>query len=160
MTTTALLQAAVPAQSWVGPVAAISLAVIALSFLAIGIAVAVLAGKIGKQVKTVGATVAGLQDDVARVLGSVRRLTEQAQDLMVVVRNEAGAFAQTSRRVRRKIVKGVDRVQERLEDLEALYDVVHDEVEDTALDVAAGLRTIRSGNGMIGRVRRMIVASR
>jgi hypothetical protein len=160
MTTTALLQVAVPAQSWVGPVAAISLAVIALSFLAIGIAVAVLAGKIGKQVKTVGATVAGLQDDVARVLGSVRRLTEQAQDLMVVVRNEAGAFAQTSRRVRRKIVKGVDRVQERLEDLEALYDVVHDEVEDTALDVAAGLRTIRSGNGMIGRVRRMIVASR
>ncbi len=158
--TTALLQAAVPAQTWVGPVAAISLAVIALSFLAIGIAVAVLAGKIGKQVKTVGATVAGLQDDVARVLGSVRRLTEQAQDLMVVVRNEAGAFAQTSRRVRRKIVKGVDRVQERLEDLEALYDVVHDEVEDTALDVAAGLRTIRSGNGMIGRVRRMIVASR
>jgi hypothetical protein len=60
--------------------------------------------------------------------------------------------------VRRKIVKGVDRVQARLEDLEALYDVVHDEVEDTALDVAAGLRTIRSGNGMVGRVRRMLVA--
>jgi hypothetical protein len=158
MVTAALLQAAVTTQSWVGPVVAISLAVIALSFLAIGLAVLVLAARVGKQVKALGGTVAGLQDDVARVLGSVRRLAEQAQDVMVVVRNEAGAFAQTSRRVRRKIVKGVDRVQARLEDLEALYDVVHDEVEDTALDVAAGLRTIRSGNGMIGRVRRMLVA--
>jgi hypothetical protein len=158
MVTAALLQAAVTTQSWVGPVVAISLAVIALSFLAIGLAVLVLAARVGKQVKALGGTVAGLQDDVARVLGSVRRLAEQAQDVMVVVRNEAGAFAQTSRRVRRKIVKGVDRVQARLEDLEALYDVVHDEVEDTALDVAAGLRTIRSGNGMVGRVRRMLVA--
>jgi hypothetical protein len=158
MVTAALLQAAVTTQSWVGPVVAISLAVIALSFLAIGLAVLVLAARVGKQVKALGGTVAGLQDDVARALGSVRRLAEQAQDVMVVVRNEAGAFAQTSRRVRRKIVKGVDRVQARLEDLEALYDVVHDEVEDTALDVAAGLRTIRSGNGMVGRVRRMLVA--
>ena len=41
-----------------------------------------------------------------------RRLTEQAQDLMVLVRHEAGAFAQTSRRVRRKVVRGVDRVEE------------------------------------------------
>ena len=42
----------------------------------------------------------------------VRRLTEQGQDLMVLVRHEAGAFAQTSRRVRRKLVRGVDRVEE------------------------------------------------
>ena len=49
---------------------------------------------------------------------------------MVLVRHEAGAFAQTSRRVRRKVVRGMDRVEERLEDLEALYDVVHAEVED------------------------------
>ena len=79
----------------------------------------------------------GLQDDAAQALKAVRRLTEQGQDLMVVVRNEAGAFAQTSRRVRRKVVRGVDRVEEKLADLETLYDVVHGEVEDAALDVAA-----------------------
>ena len=101
-----------------------------------------------------------LQEDAQQVLVAARRLTEQAQDLMVVVRHEAGAFAETSRRVRRKVVRGIDRVEERLADLETLYDVVHDEVEDTALDVAAALRSARQGNGMIGRVRRLLVPSR
>ena len=102
----------------------------------------------------------GLQDDVAQTLASVRRLTEQGQDLMVLVRHEAGALAQTSRRVRRKLVRGVDRVEDKLSDLETLYDLVHGEVEDAALDVAATLRSVRRGNGMIGRVRRMLVAGR
>jgi hypothetical protein len=38
--------------------------------------------------------------------------------------------------------------------------VVHAEVEDTALDVAAALRTARHGNGMIGRLRRVLVPGR
>ena len=80
----------------------------------------------------------------------MRRLTEQGQDLMVLVRHEAGAFAQTSRRVRRKLVRGVDRVEDKLADLETLYDLVHGEVEDAALDVAATLRSVRRGNGMLG----------
>jgi hypothetical protein len=37
---------------------------------------------------------------------------------------------------------------------------VHDEVEGTVLDVAAGLRSVRRGNGMLGRVRRLLVPSR
>jgi hypothetical protein len=41
-----------------------------------------------------------------------------------------------------------------------LYDVVHTEVESTALDVAAALRSVRRGNGMLGRVRRILVPSR
>ena len=55
---------------------------------------------------------------------------------------------------------GIDRMEVKLADLETLYDVVHDEVEDTALDVAAALRSARQGNGMIGRVRRLLVPSR
>jgi hypothetical protein len=93
-------------------------------------------------------------------VSTVRRLIEQAQDLMVVVRNEAGAFAQTSRQLRRKVTKGVDRIEGKLSDLETLYDLVHDEVEDTALDVAAALRSARRGNGMLGRVRRLLVPGR
>jgi hypothetical protein len=58
------------------------------------------------------------------------------------------------------MVRGADRVEEKLIELETLYDLVHDEVEDTALDVAATLRSVRRGNGMIGRVRRFLVPSR
>jgi hypothetical protein len=157
--TLALLQvAATPA--WVGPTMAISLAIIALSILGVAAALGVAALRLSAQARKIGAMVDGLQDDVALTLKAVRRLTEQAQDLMVLVRHEAGAFAQTSRRVRRKLVRGVDRVEEKLTELETLYDLVHGEVEDAALDVAATLRSVRRGNGMLGRVRRLLVAAR
>jgi uncharacterized protein YoxC len=145
---------------WVGPTMAISLAVMALSFVGIALALAIAALKLTGQVKKVGTLVDGLQDDIARTLKAVRRLTEQGQDVMVVVRQETGAFAQTGRRLRRKLVRAADRVEVKLEELETLYDVVHDEVEGTALDVAAALRSVRRGNGMIGRVRRLLVPSR
>ena len=157
--TLALLQVAAQ-PGWVGPTVAISLAFIALCFLGIAAVVAIAALRLSGEAKKLAAVVSGLQDDAAQALKAVRRLTEQAQDLMVVVRNEAGAFAQTSRRVRRKLVRGVDRVEDKLADLETLYDLVHGEVEDAALDVAATLRSVRRGHGMLGRVRRLLVAGR
>jgi hypothetical protein len=104
--------------------------------------------------------VQGYQEDITQGLGGLRRLIDQGQDMLVVVRQEVGAFTQTSRRLRRKLVRGVDNIEAKLGDLETLYDLVHDEVEDTALDVAAALRTSRQGNGMLGKVRRLLVPSR
>jgi uncharacterized protein YoxC len=145
---------------WVGPTMAISLAVLALSFLGLAVAVGLAALKLAGQVRKVSTLVDGLQDDVARTLKTVRGLTEQGQDLMVLVRHEVGAFAQTARRLRRKTVRAAERVESKLEELETLYDVVHDEVEGAALDAAAALRSVRRGNGMLGRVRRFLVPSR
>lgn len=159
MWTLALLQVgATPA--WVGPVMAISLAILALSFLTIAVALGAVALKLAGRTKELGRLALGLQEDLGRTLKSVRKLTDQGQDVLVLVRQEAGAFAQTGRRLRRKAVRGADRMQEKLEDLEALYDVLHDEVADTTLDVAAALRSARSGDGMLGRVRRMLVPNR
>ena len=159
MVTLSLLQAAAT-PAWVGPTMAISLAVIALSVFGMAIVLGRSVLTLVAHRKRIAAVFDTLQEDARQALVAARRLTEQAQDLMVLVRHEAGAFAETSRRVRRKVVRGVDRVEERLADLETLYDVVHDEVEDTALDVAAALRSARQGNGMIGRVRRLLVPSR
>ena len=159
MNTLAMLQVAA-APAWVGPTIAISVAVIAISVIALAVALAVAVLRVSGQARKIAEVVNGLQDDVAQMLKAGRQLTEQAQDLMVVVRHEAGAFAQTSRRLRRKLVRGVDAVENRLADLDSLYSVVHDEVEDTALDVAAALRTVRRGDGMLGRVRRLLLAGR
>jgi uncharacterized protein YoxC len=159
MWTLALLQVGTT-PDWVGPTVAISLAVLALSVVGMAIALAIAGLRVAAQAKKIGMVVDGLQGDVARTLKAVQGLTEQAQEVMVVVRHEAGAFAQTARRLRRKTVRAVDRIEAKLEDLETLYDVIHDEVEGTALDLAAALRTLRRGNGMLGKVRRMLVPSR
>ena len=54
----------------------------------------------------------------------------------------------------------MDQLESKLTDLETLYDLVYDEIEDTALDVTSALRSVRRGNGVLGRVRRLLVPSR
>jgi MFS superfamily sulfate permease-like transporter len=159
MMTLALVQVgATP--DWVGPTVAISLVVIAVSILGVAAVLAYAALRMMKETRKVSTMIQGYQEDVAQTLAGGRRLTDQAQDVLVLLRQEIGSFTQTSRRIRRKLIRGVDNIEAKLVDLETLYDLVHDEVEDTALDVAAALRTSRQGDGMLGRVRRMIVPSR
>ena len=145
---------------WVGPTVAISLVVIAVSILGAAAALAYAALRIMGETRKLSVMIQGYQEDVAQTLAGARRLSDQGQDMLVLVRQEIGAFTQTSRRIRRKLVRGVDNIEAKLTDLETLYELVHEEVEDTALDVAAALRTSREGNGMLGRVRRLIVPSR
>jgi hypothetical protein len=144
----------------VGPTVAISLAVIAVTVVAVAAVQAYTALRLVQEARNLSTMIRGYQDDVTQTLAGARRLADQGQDLLVLVRQEIGAFTQTSRRIRRKLVRGVDNIEAKLTDLETLYDLVHEEVEDTALDVAAALRTSREGNGMLGRVRRLIVPSR
>jgi len=155
----AILQA-VDGPRWVGPVVAISLVVVALSFAGIALGVLIVASRLIEPVQQLSRVIASLQDDLAWSLKGLRQLTEQSQELLTVVRQEAGAFAQTGRQLRRRIERGVDRVQTRLADLETLYDVVHEEVEETALDVASALRTVRTGSGVVARLRRLLVPQR
>ena len=156
----ALLQVDAAAATWVGPTMAISLAVIAASFVILGVIAVLAAFRMSSQLRQLTRTMTHVDAELRALLGTARRVMEQTQDLMVLVKHEAGAFAQTSRRVRGKVVRGINRIEDRLQDLEALYDVVHEEVEDTALDAAAALRSVRTGGGMIGRVRRMLVPGR
>jgi methyl-accepting chemotaxis protein len=159
MMTLALVQVGATPE-WVAPTAAISLVVIAVSMLGAAAALAYAALRIVAETRRISSLIQSHQDDVAQALAGTRRLLDQGQDVMVLLRQEIGAFTQTSRRIRRKLVRGVDNVEAKLADLETLYQLVHEEVEDTALDVAAALRTSRQGDGMLGRVRRLIVPSR
>jgi hypothetical protein len=88
---------------------------------------------------------------------SIRKLVGDGERIANMVRDEAGAFLHTGRRLRKKLNRGIDRVEARLVDLEALYDVVHEEVEETALDIATGLRRVRHGRGIAGRMTRFLL---
>ncbi len=146
--------------TWVGPTVAVSLVLVALAFIAIAVTTVIVLLRLVEPLHQLGKVVHGLQDDLSTAIKGLRHLTEQSQDLLALVRQEAGAFAHTGRRLRRQVVKGADRIQTRLADLETLYDIVHDEVEDTALDVAAVLRSVRQNNGVLGRIRRLLVPGR
>jgi hypothetical protein len=138
---------------WVGPTAALSLVVIALSFLAIGFTVVFAGLAVKRSLRKVSERLETLRREFERVLDSVRNVTESATE-------EARHYLATSRSVRQDLERGVRRVKARLAELDALYEVVHDEVEDTALDVAARVRAVRQGASVVGRLRRWMVKGR
>ena len=50
--------------------------------------------------------------------------------------------------------------EERLQDVGTLLDILHEEVEDTVLDVAAALRTTRRGVSVFGAMKRALLKRR
>src|SRR5687767_5248872 len=139
--------------AWIGPTVAISLVVIALAFAAIGVAVTLLARTAIREVRE-------LREEIAPAISAVRRITDAGADLSGDIKQEVQEYLATSRAVRRDLERGVYEVKSRLADLDALYEVVHEEVEDTALDVAARVRAVRNGAGMVSRIRRWLVRGR
>jgi uncharacterized protein YoxC len=145
---------------WVGPTAAISLVIIALAFAVIATAMVLVARVASTEIRQLSEELGRLRQELAPALQAMKRIAEAGAELSGDVRQEIQQYLVTSRAVRKDLERGVRRVKIRLADLDALYEVVHDEVEDTALDVAAGVRSVRRGAGMVGRLRRWLVRGR
>jgi len=145
---------------WVGPTAAISLVIIALSFAAIAFGSVMVARAAKQEISEVSDKLEGIRGDLHDAMHAVRRVAETGEDLSVKLKEEIHHYLDTSRAIRQDLDRGVRKVKTRLADLDALYEVVHEEVEDTALDVAARVRSVRRGAGMVGRLRRWLVRGR
>lgn len=127
-------------QPWVGPTVAISLVVIAISFLAIGGGTLFLVVVINRQITALKA--------------QLGRITDEARAVTVRIKGEIEGFTEISTEARLKLRRGIDSVEERLQDLDALVEVLQEEAQETALDVAAFVRTARQAGGVLGVARK------
>ncbi len=143
-----------PVPGWVGPTIALSLTVVAVACVVMFAAVAVAAIAFQKRFDAMADNLSGLRQDLAGVLEGARRVTEDGEAMVASLREEGEAYLATSRRFRTRLDHGIDRVSERAADLDALYEVVHEEVEDTALRFASALRTARLSTGIIAKALR------
>jgi uncharacterized protein YoxC len=143
-----LLQSATP-PGWVGPVSAISLAIIALAFVVIAVALAMAAKKAAQEISDLNKSLAELKAELSPALAAVQQVSAEGTRLASIVADEAEQLVESTRALREGLT-------ERMANLEALYDVVEEEVEETALDVAVKLRSFRSGLGWFGLVRRLL----
>jgi len=128
--------------TWVAVVAGISLAVLALAAIAIAVASAL-------AVVGVRTFLRVLEALAGPALGDVRQL-------VATIRGEAEGLVGTSQELRGRIMAAADRAAARLNDLDAVIEVVEEEVESTALDVAATLRTVRRGVSLLEWGRRAL----
>ncbi len=142
--------------SWVGPTVALSLIVIALAFIAIALVTVRLLLVASKETRELAEELSRLRADLGPALQGMRRIADAGGELTERVRVELDQYLQASRRFRAGLERGARRARGRLADLEALYDVIHGEVEHTALDVTARLKSLRQAGGVVRRVRRLL----
>ena len=128
--------------TWVAVVTGVSLAILAVA--AIVIALSSVIAALG-----VRSFLHLLRELAGPAVGDVRQL-------VATIRTEAESLVGTSQDLRGRIVKAADAAEARLADLDALFEVVQEEVESTALDVAATLRNVRRGLSVIEWGRRAL----
>lgn len=131
---------------WVGPTVAISLVIIAASFLVMG-AVALAIGL-------------GLRRQSRALKAAVTTFAGDAKVITARIRGEVEGYVEVSEDARGKLRSAVSRVENRLEDLDALVEVLQEEAEETALGVASFVRTIRKSGGILGAARRRLRSRR
>jgi methyl-accepting chemotaxis protein len=146
--------------AWVGPTVAISLLIIALCVLGVVIGVLIAGRQLASKSEHLAKELSGLREELGPALRSLNRMGEGGAEVAMLAKEEIREIVYATRRVRKDVEKTSKRLRHRVEDFDALLEVVQDEVEETALDVTAALRTARTGSGMIGQLRRLIKPQR
>jgi methyl-accepting chemotaxis protein len=98
-----------------------------------------------------------LDSDGKPAIQSFRAMIDDASTVVAKVKSEVDGLADTSKGIRKRAERAAISIEDRLRDIEALVDVVQEEVEDTALDVAAALRTTRRGGKLFKRMKRALL---
>lgn len=142
--------------SWVGPTMAVSLVIIALSFLAIAAGTLIAVRQAAKAVQKLSHELSDLRQKLEPTIGSLQEAAREGRGLARKLQLEVDSIIQTSQGLRHDLRRGVKRAKRRFSDLDALAEVMQGELEDTALDVASKMRGLRSGFGVIGRLRRFL----
>jgi hypothetical protein len=139
---------------WTDVVTAISTAVIAVLLALPALASFFLFRELRKAVGALERISDTLQKEIVPAVQSARGIVEQATQMAGTVKGEVEAIVETSQDLRARVRRAANSAEVRLIELETLLDVVYEEVEETALDVASALRTTRRGAGIFSAVKR------
>ena len=142
--------------AWVGITIALSLVIIAMCL--VGVAVTALMSL--KEIRHISDALTleleGLRRELAESLGMLKRLGEQGQDVLDLAKDEINQVVRLSSGIRGYIEQGTRRVKRRLADFDAVVEVVQEEVEETAIEFGATLRSARESTNMIGQLSRLM----
>jgi hypothetical protein len=114
------------------------------------VAMAASALALRRAVTTLQGTVDRLAADAKPLLHQATRAAEDARDVVKLVRAETEKLAQATGAVSARVLDVTDTAADRLDQVNALLDVLQDEVEDTALSAAATVRGLRVGAVALG----------
>jgi methyl-accepting chemotaxis protein len=140
---------------WPLVVIAIATSVMAFCLIVIPVGMLVALRHLGTLAERLTRLLESLDRDARPALESVKRTADETSRVALTIREEVQALSGTSRDVRERIQRTAASLEERFVEFDTLLDILHDEVEDTVLDVAAVLRTTRRGTGLLRGFRRV-----
>lgn len=103
-----------------------------------------------KAVVSLQGTVERLSADAKPLLSQATRVSEEVRDVVKTVRGEVNRIADASAELSERMLDLSDAAETRINEVNALLDVLQDEVEDTALSAAAAVRGARVGAVALG----------
>lgn len=142
--------------NWVGPTIAISVALIALSFLVMAFVTIAVAREAREKSGALARELTELRQDLAPTLASISRLGDTGADVFDDLRDEVGAVIKTSQDVRRGVHKAVRQAEGRLADLDALLEVATEEAESALMDASAAIQSVRTSAGLLSHIGRFL----
>jgi methyl-accepting chemotaxis protein len=135
---------------------AISLLLIAICVVGITVAAALAYREARQASRGLTSELAELRREIHPTLQALNRFGDAGSEVVDLARDEVRELVRTSQEMRTEIRRGMRRARRRLDDFDALVEVMQDEVEETALDAATAMRTLRTGRGVFGHVRRFL----
>ena len=139
---------------------AVSVAVLALMSAVLTIALMVWLRDLGRLLDRLDAFARVVERDGPPLLSAARSVTEDATRVVGSVREEVDQIVATSRDLRTRVSGAAGALDDRVRDLEAVLDVLQEEVEETALDVAAAFRATRRGASVLRGLKRAFLKGR
>jgi hypothetical protein len=141
---------------WIGPVVAISLLVIAISFVIICYVVVTAAAQAAEHGMSLGRELGQLRTELTPTLEAVKRLSEKGSSVVDLAEAEAREIVSTTRQLRADVKRGIKRAKQRLADFDATIEVVQEQVDSAVVEVGEMIETARASVGMIHQLRRMV----
>jgi uncharacterized protein YoxC len=142
---------------WAEVVTALSTAAIAVALVGTCVALIFVLRSVRKLLADLEPLTKKLDEDGKPAIESVRAMIDDASGVVATVKAEVDGLVDTSKGIRKRAERAAVSIDDRLHDIEALVDVVQQEVEDTALDITAALRTTRRGGKLFKRMRRALL---
>jgi methyl-accepting chemotaxis protein len=143
---------------WQGTVAALALVIIALSLLGFAAATWLAARKAAEEAGKLAEAISNFHQALDPILKNVKGVADASNEVTDLIRREAAGYAATSMRARATADEALQKVSDKVRDVDALMEVLYAELEETALDVGTMLHRARKPKGWLGRIKRLIGA--
>jgi len=136
----------VPARDPLAVAESVAVILIAVFLLAL-LAVLVLIGlKMRSIPRRIGHLLEVSEERMAPVMERMRSVSENVDYMSHAIRKDVEGLTESVDRIRRRLDDASDRVEERIQEFNALLDVVQNEAEEIFVDTASTVRGVRAGS--------------